>query len=63
LTLWLQVPDAAKEVDRLCRAGVPVVKAVETMPWGLIEGWLRDPEGNELHLVEVPEDHPLRRRL
>ena len=63
ITLWLQVRDARAEEDRLRTAGVLVVKSVETMPWGLVESWVHDPEGNELHLVEVPESHPLRRRL
>ncbi len=63
ITLWLQVRDARREEERLRTAGVDVVKAVERMPWGLVEGWARDPEGNELRLVEVPADHPLRRRV
>ena len=63
ITLWLQVRDARAEEDRLRTAGVEVVKAVQKMPWGLIESWIHDPEGNELRLVEVPDDHPIRRRL
>ncbi len=62
VTLWVQVRDARAEEDRLRAAGVEVVKPVETMPWGLIESWVHDREGNELHLVEVPDDHPIRRR-
>jgi predicted enzyme related to lactoylglutathione lyase len=62
VSLWLQVRDVHAEEDRLRAAGVHVIKPAETMPWGLIEGWIRDPAGNELRLVEVPEDHPLRRR-
>ena len=62
ITLWLQVRDARAEEDRLRAAGVEVVKPVERMPWGLIEGWIHDQEGNELHLVEVPDDHAIRRR-
>lgn len=62
VTLWLQVRHAGAEEDRLRAAGVKVVKPVETMPWGLIESWVQDQEGNELHLVEVPDDHPIRRR-
>jgi hypothetical protein len=27
----------------------------------LIEAWIADPDGLRIHLVEVPEDHPLRR--
>ena len=38
-------------------------KSAERMPWGLIEGWIEDPDGLELRLVEVPPDHPLRRRV
>ena len=63
ITLWLQVADVRAEEARLQAAGVQVVKASEHMPWGLIECWVADPEGNELRLVEVPPDHPLRRRL
>ncbi len=63
ITLWLQVRDVRSEEQRLRDAGVEVVKPPETMPWGLVESWVRDPEGNQLCLVEVPEDHPLRRRL
>ena len=62
VALWLQVRDVGAEVDRLRAAGVEVVKEAEAMPWGLVEAWLRDPEGNDLRLVEVPDDHPLRRR-
>jgi predicted enzyme related to lactoylglutathione lyase len=63
ITLWLQVRDARAEENRLRGAGVEVVKPLEEMPWGLVESWLHDPEGNELHLVEVPENHPIRRRV
>jgi predicted enzyme related to lactoylglutathione lyase len=63
VTLWLQVADAAGEESRLHRAGVTVVKETAAMPWGLVECWVTDPEGNQLCLVEVPEDHPLRRRV
>jgi predicted enzyme related to lactoylglutathione lyase len=62
ITLWLQVPDARHEEERLREAGVEVAKPAEQMSWGLIESWVHDPEGNELRLVEVPEDHPIRRR-
>ena len=63
ITLWLQVADVRAEEVRLRAAGVQVAKVSEQMPWGLIECWVTDPEGNELRLVEVPPDHPLRRRL
>ena len=63
ISLWLQVPDALHEEERLQRAGVEVVKRAARMPWGLVESWVRDPAGNELRLVEVPDDHPIRRRV
>ena len=62
VTLWVQVRDVRAEEDRLRAAGVEVVKPAERMPWGLIESCVHDLEGNELHLVEVPDDHPIRRR-
>jgi catechol 2,3-dioxygenase-like lactoylglutathione lyase family enzyme len=61
LALWLQVRDAAVEVERLRVAGVPVLQEARTEPWGLVEAWLADPDGVRIVLVEVPADHPLRR--
>lgn len=63
ITLWLQVADVAAEEARLAVAGVVVARPAQRMPWGLIESWIYDPEGNELRLIEVPDDHPIRRRL
>jgi predicted enzyme related to lactoylglutathione lyase len=61
--IWIQVPDVRLEETRLVAAGVSVRKPAERMPWGLVELWIEDPDGNELRLVEVPDDHPLRRRV
>ena len=61
--LWLQVRDVDAEVGRLAGLGADVVASTETKPWGLREAWVADPEGLRLCLVEVPPDHPLRRRL
>ncbi len=63
ITLWLQVRDVAVEVARLASAGVALGQEPTRMPWGLIEASVHDPQGNELRLVEVPHDHPLRRRV
>ena len=60
LTLWLQVPDVGAEASRLEALGVEFIQGPTRMPWGLVELWLRDPQGNELRLVEVPADHALR---
>lgn len=60
--LWLQVPDVDHEARRLVAAGVDVTSP-RTEPWGLREAWLRDPEGLQVVLVEVPDEHPIRRRI
>src|SRR3954470_6088243 len=62
VVLWLQVPEVDVEVVRLRGSGVDVGDAA-TMPWGLREAWLRDPDGVRIVLVEVPEGHPIRSRL
>jgi catechol 2,3-dioxygenase-like lactoylglutathione lyase family enzyme len=61
MALWLQVRDVAAEHDRLVAAGVTVTHSPRLEPWGLVEMWIEDPDGVRIVLVEVPEDHPLRR--
>ncbi|HWH29256.1 MAG TPA: VOC family protein [Mycobacteriales bacterium] len=61
VALWLQVRDVAAEQERLRAAGVRITREPRQEPWGLIEMWLEDPDGLRIVLVEVPEDHPLRR--
>jgi predicted enzyme related to lactoylglutathione lyase len=61
LSLWLQVRDVAAEHRRLAGLGVDVVRPPRQEPWGLIEMWIADPDGVRIVLVEVPEEHPLRR--
>lgn len=60
-SIWLQVRDVHAEHDRLARAGVTVTREPRQEPWGLIECWLADPDGIPIVLVQIPEDHPLRR--
>jgi len=62
VVLWLQVPDLAAEEERL-RGRVEELIPAERKPWGLLEWWIADPDGNRLVLVEVPSDHPIRRRV
>jgi predicted enzyme related to lactoylglutathione lyase len=62
-TLWLQVPDVVGEGARLQDLGVPLATPPSRKPWGLIELSLADPDGHAIVLVEVPEDHFLRRQL
>jgi hypothetical protein len=40
---------------------VPVTQPPRLEPWGLVETWIEDPDGVRIVLVEVPDDHPLRR--
>ena len=40
-----------------------IVTEPATMPWGLREMWIDDPDGVHIVLVEVPADHPIRSRL
>jgi catechol 2,3-dioxygenase-like lactoylglutathione lyase family enzyme len=60
-SIWLQVRDVRAEHDRLHAAGVPVLRGPRQEPWGFIEAWIEDPDGVRIVLVQVPEDHPLRR--
>jgi len=59
--LWLQVRDVRAEQERLVAAGVTVLRSPRVEPWGLVEMWIEDPDGVRIVLVEVPDDHPLRR--
>lgn len=59
--LWLQVRDVEAEHQRLKHAGANITRGPQQEPWGLIEMWLTDPEGMPIVVVEIPEDHPLRR--
>jgi predicted enzyme related to lactoylglutathione lyase len=61
LAMWIQVRDVEAEHQRLLAAGVAVVRRPRREPWGLLEMWIEDPDGVPIVLVEVPEDHPLRR--
>jgi catechol 2,3-dioxygenase-like lactoylglutathione lyase family enzyme len=59
--IWLQVRDVAAEHERLAASGVTVLRGPQREPWGLTEMWIEDPDGTPIVLVQVPEDHPLRR--
>jgi catechol 2,3-dioxygenase-like lactoylglutathione lyase family enzyme len=62
--LWLQVPDVDAEHERLLATGRAAISdPPATMPWGLREMWLEDPDGTRIVLVEVPHGHPLRTRF
>lgn len=61
IELWLQVRDI--EATRRGLDGVlPILREPKREPWGLIEMWIADPDGVRICVVEVPADHPMRRR-
>ncbi len=60
--LWLQVQDVDTTHRELEAAGVVILRPPADEPWGLRELWIADPDGLRIVLVEVPADHPLRRR-
>lgn len=60
--LFLQVRDLRAACRHLTDEGVVIERPPEVKPWGLFEMTARDPDGLELVFVEVPPDHPLRRR-
>jgi catechol 2,3-dioxygenase-like lactoylglutathione lyase family enzyme len=60
--LWLQVRDLDATHHELRGAGVEIVREPRREPWGLQEMWIADPDGIPIVVVEVPEDHPIRRR-
>lgn len=61
VVLWLQVRDLAATARELAERDVPVVREAREEPWGLREMWIADPDGLRIVIVEIPEDHPLRR--
>jgi uncharacterized glyoxalase superfamily protein PhnB len=60
--LWLQVRDVDAVGQELEEAGVDITELPTDKPWGLREMQVRDPDGLRIVIVEVPENHPLRRR-
>jgi len=60
--LWLQVRDVDAVRDVLTDTRVDVIELPTDKPWGLREMQIRDPDGLRIVIVEVPENHPLRRR-
>ncbi|WP_219418335.1 VOC family protein [Pseudonocardia nigra] len=58
VALWLQVRDLAAAHREIA---AHVVREPRQEPWGLHEMWIADPDGTRIVLVQVPEDHPIRR--
>jgi predicted enzyme related to lactoylglutathione lyase len=62
VSLWLQVRDVNDVRRDLEEAAVNIIELPTDKPWGLREMQIRDPDGLGIVIVEVPENHPLRRR-
>lgn len=59
--LWLQVRDLPAARAELAEHGARILREPQREHWGLDEMWVADPDGRRIVLVEVPEDHPMRR--
>ncbi|MFE7800652.1 VOC family protein [Nocardia sp. NPDC057440] len=59
--IWLQVRDVSDAAAELALAGIAIDRPPVREPWGLIEMWVKDPDGVPIVLVEVPAEHPIRR--
>jgi len=62
MALWLQVRELAAVRRELGERGVRILREPTREPWGLLEMWIADPDGVRICVVEVPTEHPLRRR-
>jgi predicted enzyme related to lactoylglutathione lyase len=62
MQLWLQVRDVDATHTDLAARHVDILRPPADEPWGLREMWIADPDGVKIAVVEVPADHPLRRR-
>jgi hypothetical protein len=60
--LWLQVRDVDAVGDEPKEARADIIELPTDKPWGLREMQIGDPDGLRIVIVEVPENHPLRRR-
>lgn len=61
--IWLQVRDLTAAQTELVLAGVKIAREARQEPWGLHEMWIADPDDIPIVLVQIPEDHPIRRDL
>src|SRR5215211_6707276 len=62
MALWLQVRELTGVRRELGERGVRILREPKREPWGLLEMWIADPDGVRICIVEVPAEHPLRRR-
>ncbi|MBA8927626.1 putative glyoxalase superfamily protein PhnB [Kutzneria viridogrisea] len=58
--IYLQVREVRAAFAELAERGVTALREPQREPWGTVEGWIADPDGVRIVLVEIPADHPLR---
>ncbi|MGW2342264.1 VOC family protein [Streptomyces sp. NPDC001661] len=58
--MWLQVRSLARTRARLIANGLTPTREARAEAWGLWEMHLADPDGIQIYVVEVPQDHPFR---
>lgn len=61
--LWFQVRDIDQVHRQLLEQEVNIIQSPKLEPWGLKEMWISDPDGIRIAVIEIPQDHPLRRRI
>ena len=62
MALWLLVRELAAVRREFGERGVPILREPRREPGGLLEMWITDPDRVRICIVEVPQEHPLRRR-
>lgn len=56
VTLMFAVEHIEAEYARLQALGVPIVKPLQTHPWGSRSFWFRDPDGNLVDFYQVARE-------
>ena len=59
IALHFAVEDIKKEVEGLKANGVKFTKEIRKMPWGAYQATFRDPDGNEMDMMQHPKDGPI----
>lgn len=51
------------QLELLADRGATVTREARKEPWGLLDGWIQDLDGTRIVLLQVPDEHPIRRDL
>jgi predicted enzyme related to lactoylglutathione lyase len=55
VTLMFEVQDIEAEYQRIQSLGIPLLKPLQSHPWGARSFWFRDPDGNIVDFVLPPK--------